>query len=80
MLDCSSQTFKLLNHNCLFPGNFHVSTHSAGVQPDDIDFAHIIHEIRFGAPVDQHHGIKGAFNPMQGLQKVDANGMNSIKL
>ena len=27
------------------PGNFHLSTHSVDVQPDEYDFGHIIHEV-----------------------------------
>ena len=30
------------------PGNFHVSTHSAGRQPGRPDMRHVIHKVRFG--------------------------------
>ncbi|CAG0912935.1 unnamed protein product [Notodromas monacha] len=74
------------NAGCLFsstfhinkvPGNFHVSTHSANVQPDDIDFAHTIHEVRFGESLDKTRGVLGAFNPMSNLAKLDANALES---
>lgn len=54
------------------PGNFHVSTHSADKQPDEIDFAHIIHEVRFGSKLN-HPDIVGKFNPLHQHTKLDGN-------
>ena len=53
-------------------GNFHVSTHSADSQPTDIDFAHVIHEVRFGAKVD-NPAVPANFNPLLGRSKIDGN-------
>jgi hypothetical protein len=33
------------------PGNFHLSTHSAQLQPQSTDFAHIIHNLTFGEDI-----------------------------
>ena len=30
------------------PGNFHVSTHAAGVQNEIPNFQHIVHQLHFG--------------------------------
>lgn len=54
-------------------GNFHVSTHSADEQPKDIDFAHVIHEVRFGSKID-NPDVPGTFNPLLGRAKIDGNG------
>jgi len=59
------------------PGNFHVSTHSATKQPPgDISFEHIIHELRFGARVDDP-SIPGTFNPLENVKKLDGSGVES---
>jgi len=58
------------------PGNFHVSTHSASEQPDDIDFSHIIHELRFGSKIEDK-AIPGNFNPMFDRKKLDGSNVES---
>lgn len=58
------------------PGNFHVSTHSAEQQPENIDFAHVIHEVRFGSKID-NLSIPGTFNPLYGRSKIDGNALES---
>ncbi|KAF2367473.1 Endoplasmic reticulum vesicle transporter C-terminal [Trinorchestia longiramus] len=58
------------------PGNFHVSTHSATTQPDNIDFAHIIHELRFGDKIDNPN-VPGTFNPLYDRKKLDGNSLES---
>lgn len=58
------------------PGNFHVSTHSADRQPDEIDFAHVIHELRFGKKLS-HPDIVGKFNPLHQRSKLDGNSLES---
>lgn len=58
------------------PGNFHVSTHSADSQPTDIDFAHVIHEVRFGEKVD-NPDVPANFNPLLGRSKIDGNSLES---
>lgn len=58
------------------PGNFHVSTHSAAQQPDDIDFGHIIHELRFGSKIVDT-SIPGNFNPMKERTKTDSSNLES---
>ncbi|XP_042893444.1 endoplasmic reticulum-Golgi intermediate compartment protein 1-like [Penaeus japonicus] len=58
------------------PGNFHVSTHSADEQPKDIDFAHVIHEVRFGSKID-NPDVPGTFNPLLGRAKIDGNALES---
>ena len=51
------------------PGNFHVSTHSAEKQPDEIDMGHVIHDLRFGDDVS-HLGLNGGFNSLGGKDKT----------
>lgn len=58
------------------PGNFHVSTHSADQQPENIDFAHVIEEVRFGSKIDNPK-VPGNFNPLYGRSKIDGNSMES---
>ncbi|XP_042229979.1 endoplasmic reticulum-Golgi intermediate compartment protein 1-like [Homarus americanus] len=58
------------------PGNFHVSTHSADKQPEDIDFGHVIHEVRFGSKIDNPN-VPGTFNPLYGRAKIDGNALES---
>ncbi|CAG2103486.1 unnamed protein product [Medioppia subpectinata] len=57
------------------PGNFHVSTHSAKTQPENIDMTHVIHEVSFGDSMDSFD-IKADFNP---LKNVDKSGAQSIE-
>lgn len=54
-------------------GNFHISTHSADQQPENIDFAHVIHEVRFGSKID-NPSVPGTFNPLYGRARIDGNG------
>ncbi|KAF0293723.1 Endoplasmic reticulum-Golgi intermediate compartment protein 1 [Amphibalanus amphitrite] len=58
------------------PGNFHVSTHSASDQPDEIDFAHVIHEVRFGE-TPRVNVPDSSFNPLAGRQVLDKTAMES---
>ncbi|OQV25923.1 Endoplasmic reticulum-Golgi intermediate compartment protein 1 [Hypsibius exemplaris] len=46
------------------PGNFHVSTHAAGVASmDQINFQHIVHELEFGHSLGaQRNKIPGSYN------------------
>ncbi|KAK2712506.1 endoplasmic reticulum-Golgi intermediate compartment protein 1-like [Artemia franciscana] len=53
------------------PGNFHISTHSAGSQPTSADFGHHIHSLRFGSLMPSH--IPGNFDTLNGRTKVDQN-------
>lgn len=55
------------------PGNFHVSTHAADNQPDVIDMAHIIHKIRFGVERNDTSNIKGSFNPLENVDRMNAD-------
>lgn len=57
------------------PGNFHVSTHSATTQPDEIHMSHIIHEVSFGQPMTE--SVEGSFNPLKGIDKSNAEGIES---
>jgi len=52
------------------PGNFHISTHSASDQPENIDFSHIIHELRFGDNVTNPE-VPGTYNPIHETKKED---------
>lgn len=58
------------------PGNFHVSTHAAKNQPDDIDMSHEIHSLTFGDQLMRHLGkdIKGSFNALQNHDRLKADG------
>lgn len=58
------------------PGNFHVSTHSAADQPDEIDFAHVIHEVRFGE-TPRLDVPDSSFNPLAARQVLDKTSMES---
>jgi hypothetical protein len=77
-----------LQEGCLFearfeikklPGNFHLSTHSVDVQPDEYDFAHDIHEISFGSKIKKISGKmdKSSFNPLKGRNRLDGNNLES---
>ncbi|CAG0891053.1 unnamed protein product [Darwinula stevensoni] len=58
------------------PGNFHVSTHAAEEQPEEINFAHIIHDLRFGALITNPN-VPGSFNPLKGWSKIDNTAVES---
>jgi len=58
------------------PGNFHVSTHSAEEQPDEIDFAHVIHEVRFGR-LPRVDIPDASFNPLADRVVLDKSTMES---
>ena len=60
------------------PGNFHVSTHSAKVQPDHIDMAHVIHSVSFGNEINELE-LENSFNPLKGKDKLNAQGLTSLK-
>ena len=47
-------------------------------QPDEYDFAHVIHEITFGSKIRKisQKGV-GTFNSLGGREKMDANGLES---
>jgi len=77
-----------LGQGCLFearfeikklPGNFHLSTHSVDVQPDEYDFAHTIHEVSFGSKVKKITGkmAKSSFNPLRSRERLDGNQLES---
>ncbi|XP_023326552.1 endoplasmic reticulum-Golgi intermediate compartment protein 1 [Eurytemora carolleeae] len=61
------------------PGNFHLSTHSVDVQPDQYDFAHEIHEISFGSKIRKisAKNIRSSFNPLGGRSRLDGNSLES---
>jgi len=61
------------------PGNFHISTHSVDVQPDDYDFAHELHEISFGSKIRKisSKNFRSSFNPLSGRSKVDGHNLES---
>jgi hypothetical protein len=58
------------------PGNFHVSTHSAKKQPDDVDFTHVIKEVSLGdkIPEGKKDRVPGSFNPLMGVGKGNELG------
>uniref|UniRef100_A0A663MQQ6 Endoplasmic reticulum-Golgi intermediate compartment protein n=39 Tax=Neognathae TaxID=8825 RepID=A0A663MQQ6_ATHCN len=58
------------------PGNFHVSTHSATAQPQNPDMTHIIHKLSFGDKL-QVHNVHGAFNALEGADKLSSNPLAS---
>jgi hypothetical protein len=59
------------------PGNFHLSTHSVDVQPDEYDFAHEIHEVTFGTKIRKISSkkIRSSFNPLKDRSKMDGNSL-----
>lgn len=61
------------------PGNFHLSTHSVDVQPDQYDFVHEIHEVSFGSKIKKisAKNFKSSFNPLKDRSKLDANNLES---
>nr|XP_034961190.1 endoplasmic reticulum-Golgi intermediate compartment protein 1 isoform X1 [Zootoca vivipara] len=58
------------------PGNFHVSTHSATAQPQNPDMTHVIHKLAFGDKL-QVQNIHGAFNALEGADKLSSNPLAS---
>lgn len=58
------------------PGNFHVSTHSAGIQPSNPDLSHIVNGLQFGDKIENSK-VKGAFKPLSESSRVDANALSS---
>ncbi|XP_053159652.1 endoplasmic reticulum-Golgi intermediate compartment protein 1 isoform X2 [Hemicordylus capensis] len=58
------------------PGNFHVSTHSATAQPQNPDMTHVIHKLCFGDTL-QVQSIHGAFNALEGADKLSSNPLAS---
>jgi len=61
------------------PGNFHISTHSVDVQPDEYDFAHEIHEISFGNKIRKisSKNFRSSFNPLGGRARLDAHNLET---
>jgi len=59
------------------PGNFHISTHSANKQPDNPNFNHIIHELRFGDKIDNPQ-VPGTFNPMHDRKYTEGSNVESF--
>lgn len=58
------------------PGNFHVSTHGAGMQqPENPDMSHSVNELRFGGVITDP--IPGAFTALKNKNKEDANALSS---
>lgn len=57
------------------PGNFHVSTHGAGAQPDNPDMAHHINSLNFGSEIRDK--LPGAFVALKGRNKEDVNSLSS---
>lgn len=57
------------------PGNFHVSTHSAKSQPDDVDMAHSIHQVTFGSQMKD--GTPGTFNALKNVIKDKVQSIES---
>ena len=55
------------------PGNFHLSTHSAGHQPDNPDMSHMINTLHFGDIVQKN----GAFNSLNSQDQLDASALSS---
>ncbi|XP_033633515.1 endoplasmic reticulum-Golgi intermediate compartment protein 1-like [Asterias rubens] len=76
------------NKGCLFetsfsvnkvPGNFHVSTHAAGMnQPLKPDFAHFIDHVSFGDDLSNSSvGERAAFNPLLNKDRLNAKAESS---
>ncbi|CAF0912268.1 unnamed protein product [Adineta steineri] len=64
-------TFKIAR----VPGNFHVSTHSAAVQPQNIDMKHVIHDLAFGDTIKGFRQIpnRRAFRPLKRFNNTNNN-------
>ncbi|CAF3307077.1 unnamed protein product [Rotaria socialis] len=56
-------TFKIAR----VPGNFHISTHSAAMQPANADMKHVIHDLTFGDSIKGFRQIpnRRAFHPLR---------------
>ena len=65
---CISFIFALNQSYFQVPGNFHISTHSVDVQPEDYDFAHEVHEVSFGSKIKKisSKNFRSSFNPLGG--------------
>eukprot|EP00096_Caligus_rogercresseyi_P009569 TRINITY_DN326_c0_g1_i4.p1 TRINITY_DN326_c0_g1~~TRINITY_DN326_c0_g1_i4.p1 ORF type:complete len:291 (-),score=99.04 TRINITY_DN326_c0_g1_i4:457-1329(-) len=60
------------------PGNFHVSTHSVDVQPDEYNFAHEIHEVSFGSKIKKISSKNiGTFNSLSGRDARESGSLDS---
>ena len=73
--DGSGCLFEAKFHVNKVPGNFHLSTHSVDVQPDEYDFAHEVHEVTFGTKIRKISSkkIRSSFNPLKDRVKLDGN-------
>ncbi|XP_060075500.1 endoplasmic reticulum-Golgi intermediate compartment protein 1-like [Ylistrum balloti] len=71
---CRMESHFLVNK---IPGNFHVSTHSSKVQPQNPDMTHIIHKVRFGMDVQEDKVVKGSFNPLENVDRTQANAIHT---
>lgn len=58
------------------PGNFHVSTHGAGQQPDNVDMSHVVNGLRFGDEIHLEN-IDAAFMSLEDMSKEEANSASS---
>ncbi|OUC39540.1 hypothetical protein D917_04769 [Trichinella nativa] len=59
----------------MVPGNFHLSTHSAKIQPVFVDLRHVIHGVKFGDDVMVHlfeYNLPGNFNPLMNAEVLDS--------
>ncbi|XP_037069059.1 LOW QUALITY PROTEIN: endoplasmic reticulum-Golgi intermediate compartment protein 1-like [Pollicipes pollicipes] len=54
------------------PGNFHVSTHSSRQKPAEADFAHVVHELRFGRRVSADRLPMASFSPLSERHALDS--------
>lgn len=60
------------------PGNFHLSTHSSRVQPNDPDMTHTVHELIFGDNVSEHVYLPGgSFNSLANRSPLKTNALNT---
>ncbi|XP_031563527.1 endoplasmic reticulum-Golgi intermediate compartment protein 1-like [Actinia tenebrosa] len=57
------------------PGNFHLSTHGAGRQPDDPDMSHLINSLNFGEKIEDK--LPGVFTALKSVDKTDGNALSS---
>lgn len=56
------------------PGNFHVSTHSAQMQPPQPNMQHVVHSVEFGDHIDAAIKSRGSFNPLEERVEDSADG------
>uniref|UniRef100_A0A0M3JSR8 Endoplasmic reticulum-Golgi intermediate compartment protein 1 n=1 Tax=Anisakis simplex TaxID=6269 RepID=A0A0M3JSR8_ANISI len=65
------------------PGNFHLSTHSAAMQPDNYDMRHIVHAVKFGDDMHllmnkfQDKARIGSFNPLQNRNALNGESLST---